>query len=289
MTQENEALIYTTEYIIDKGNSIAPNLTTISVYKLLYLAYKKLNEVGIDIKLPYSWYLHGTMIESTGYQSQTGLALGNYFCDGNSALNFYNASFNVSLDRDTIQTIKSVVDDLLEKFSESGVSWKIDDLIKVVYDDAPYEFQRTYKFELIKLDFNKISSKDLLQVLDKLKAEYPADCYIDLYPTFLRWDDTMRLAIQLGIANSDKKEMILDFWNIFAAKLRTTENENLLDSEIRTAVNFFNNKYAEYRQKLRITRERYLLQLTDSPLLPLEEEIINDLNCIAFDSCVEME
>lgn len=289
MTPKNEALIYTTEYIIDKGSSIAPNLTAISVYKLLYLAYKQLRKDGIDIKLPYSWYLHGTMVESTGYQYQTGLTLWNYFNTDNSAVNYYKASSNVSLDTKIGEAIKSVVDDLLEKFSNAGINWKIDELLNAVYNDAPYDFQRTYKFKLMRLDLNRTSNKDLLQVLDKLKKEYPATSYADLYPTFLRWDDTLRLAIQLGIANSDKSTMIFDFWAVFAAKLRTTEYANLLESEIETAVNFFDNKFFYYREILRNTREKYLLQITESPLSSLEKDILNDLNCITFDSCVEGE
>ena len=75
MLRRNDELIYTIESIINKGNARAKNLSKIHVYKFLYLAYIRLKEKDIDIHLPYSWYIHGTMIESTAFSRCTGKAL----------------------------------------------------------------------------------------------------------------------------------------------------------------------------------------------------------------------
>lgn len=287
MTDVNEELIYTLEYIIDKGNLTAPNLTEISVYKLLFLSYIQLKKIGIDLKLPYSWYIHGTMIEASGFQNSTGLTLGNYFCEDNSAYNYYNKRQNLDIDRQTKAKIEAVADLLIDTYS-TPAGWNISALLTTVYEYAPYPFQRTFKFKLLKRDLNNSSRADIEALLDELKSQYPeTDEYAGFYPTYLKWDDTVRLTLDMGCANTEIHAMLEDFWNTFAAKLRTLENENLSEAELGNTYRFFTTKLISYKEKLKDKREQYL-SMSDIPYDPSDSEksLFEDLNRAAYDACI---
>ena len=284
MTITNKALIYTLEYIIDHGNEITSNLTKLHVYKFLYRVYLDLKNVGIDIKLPYSWYLHGTMVESVEFLKQTGCHISNYFDEFNNSFNYYNIINTVELPQDLTLQIQHVVDPLLEKYLKPQ-GWDLNALLRDVYASAPYEFQRTYKFNLQMVSPKKISNQDFFDILNKLLVEFPDTAnYQDIYPVYLRWDDTMRLAIDSSsITNDEKKDLIDQFWKVFAAKLRTCENENLTKDDVFAAQKFYNEKIQLYKTTLAKTREDYLLKYSE-PLTPDEENILHDLNKVASDA-----
>ena len=287
MQQKNELLIYTIETIIDKGNARASNLTMMHVYKLLYLAYLSLKKQNINIKLPYSWYLYGTMVESHSFTCQTGVALGGYFLEDNRAVNFYCLSSKITLSSSTQYTIEQTIDTLLDTY-EINNELNLDNLLKDVYAIAPTEFQRIYKYELMKNNLNDTNHTNLLSTLDSLTKSFPHEKYDDIFSRYLRWEELIRLAIELKENKTDIKDLINIYWNYFAAVLRSRENENLTEEEIQQLKTFAEKKETEYDLLTFDYEEKYTLQLPPVDITDLPEEgqeLLKDISTIAYNAC----
>jgi len=285
--RRNEYLIYTIESIIDAGNRRVSNLTEIDVYKLLYLAYRRLKSVGIDIELPYSWYIHGTMVESRGFSYHTGgLCLSEYFCDGYAAVNTYNLSSSLQISSEKKSTIDAVVAELLNIYS-SGHRIQRELLLKDVYAYAPYDFQREFKFNLFDGDFNLKSRSQIREILDTLKSLYPRGNYPEVYHQYLRWDDTIRLVLGFDIPNQELKQLCKLFWYYFASNLRLQENENLIESELEQATSIEQRQREKLDVVLDETREKYLLLLNEHNRADDEPSfLLNELNKAAYSAFV---
>ena len=254
----NEYLIYTLESLIEIGKRKVSDLSKIAVYKYLYLAYLKLKPLGIDIQLPYSWYYHGTMIEGRGFSYHTGgLMLSNYFFEGFSAVNYYGASSSLSIRDEDKYTITSTLEDLLTTYSHSQHT-DIPKLIKDVYAHAPYDFQREFKEKLVWCKPVEFKA-NLLKSLDSLKHAFPREKFADIYPQYLRWDDTMRLALKRNVSTEELFELRNEFWKCFASFLRSRENENVTDAEQEQMVKFAEKKKENLNAFLYDIREKYIL------------------------------
>lgn len=286
MSGKNEELIYIIETIINKGKARAQNLTMMPVYKLLYLAFLRLKEKNIDIHLPYSWYLHGAMVESSAFTRQTGLALGAYFHENNTADVVYSYSSTLTISENTQYEINQTIDTLLDIYIvKNRVNLTL--LLKDVYATAPTEFQRIYKNKLLPCTSNKDTNR-LIPILKELTANYPHEKYEDIFPRFLRFEELTNLALETKADEEDIKELAKIFWNYFAAVLRSRENENLTEEEIQQLKTFAEKKETEYDLLTFDYEEKYTLQLPPVDITDLSkegQELLKDISTIAYNAC----
>ncbi|CAG1006026.1 MAG: hypothetical protein MPEBLZ_04531 [Candidatus Methanoperedens nitroreducens] len=72
-------------------------------------------------------------------------------------------------------------------------------------------------------------------VLDKLLSEFPDKEFSELYDTYLEWDDTTRLCLDL-LSGKKQYELIKELeellWETFSKGVRMRYNKNIPDSEI---------------------------------------------------------
>lgn len=282
MSQKNDLLIYVTEYIIDAGNETAPGLTKLAVYKLLFLLSRRLKEQGIDMKLPFSWYLYGPMTEWNGFRWATGISLEEYFI-GNDAVNLLNFRPVLEIGEEVAGVVERIFSDFARKYA-AGTVWDVDLMIRDAYAYAPYEFQRVYTFELKKLNLQRTSVPEIVAVLDRLFAVFPEEKLEDIYMVYLRWDDTFRMALRAGVSNDERKELIKQFWKVFAARIRCSENENVTDADREMFVRMLSTVLAQFQMWLVPLRERLLLELPGSSLSPEDADLLAELNAAAFDA-----
>lgn len=284
MSERNNLLIYVTEYIIDAGNETAPGLTKLAVYKLLFLMYQRLKEQGVDMKLPYSWYLYGPMTEWNGYCRATGNSLEEYFI-GNDAVNLLNFRSVLEIGEEVAGLVQRIFSDFIRKYA-AGAAWDVNLMIRDAYADAPFEFQRVYTLELKKLKLQRTSVPEIVAVLDRLFAVFPEEELENIYTVYLRWDDTFRLALRAGVANEMRKELIKQFWNVFAARVRCSENENVTDADREMFVRKLATAREQFVSWLREVREEIFFQLPESSLSPDDAGLLAELNAVAFDAVV---
>lgn len=284
MSERNNLLIYVTEYIIDAGNETAPGLTKLAVYKLLFLMYQRLKEQGVDMKLPYSWYLYGPMTEWNGYCRATGNSLEEYFC-GNDAVNLLNFRPVLEIGEEVAGLVQRIFSEFVHKYA-AGAVWDLDLMIRDAYAYAPYEFQRVYTLELRGMKLWRTSVPEIVAVLDRLFAVFPEEELEDIYTVYLRWDDTFRMALRAGVSNDEITELITQFWKVFAARVRRSANENVTEADRERFVRMFSTVLAQFRGWLSPLRERLMFALPESSLSPDDADLLAELNAAAFDAVV---
>ena len=135
--------------------------------------------------------------------------------------------------------------------------------------DDKCDFEIDYNYELMRLNLELISDDNFKMLLNKLRTEFLDSGQIDLYPTYLRWDDTLKLAIELNASVEEKTFLISDFWNVFQLRKSTVEiNDEYYTQE------------SDYKNRLRKIREYYLLKTKHFSSQNITSEIINNLNCL---------
>ena len=131
------------------------------------------------------------------------------------------------------------------------------------------DFEIDYNYELMRLNLELISDDNFKMLLNKLRTEFLDSGQIDLYPTYLRWDDTLKLAIELNASVEEKTFLISDFWNIFQLRKSTAEiNDEYYTQE------------SDYKNRLRKIREYYLLKIKHFSPENITSQISDDLNCL---------
>jgi len=97
--------------------------------------------------------------------------------------------------------------------------------------------------------------KKIIQQLDDLIIDFPRKEMRELYRTYLRWDDTFRLAVK---HQDNLLKHAEDFWGIFAFLLRIKYNENITGERILEWQDDFERELSRYTKELKETRERLL-------------------------------
>ena len=107
---------------------------------------------------------------------------------------------------------------------------------------------------------------EIIALLDKFRASFPADELEDIYALYLWWDDTFRLALEVGGSDAsvdELNELISEFWTLFRAE----------------------SDKDEFWQRIKRIRVPLLLRLPERALSPDEEAMLNELNAAAY-ACV---
>ncbi|NJD54717.1 MAG: hypothetical protein FIB07_17895 [Candidatus Methanoperedens sp.] len=106
--------------------------------------------------------------------------------------------------------------------------------------NAPYKFNSIFQeyIDIVnRTETGFISKKETLEpVLDNLLSEFPDKDLSELYDTYLEWDDTTRLCLDL-LSGKKEDELIKEleelFWETFSKGIRIRHNQNIPDPEIK--------------------------------------------------------
>ncbi len=235
---KNPLLKYSVEALLVEANPSGDQFfRKTHLYKALFLLHQNLKRREIDLGLPYCWYLHGPLIEATAFEEQTGTPLTGYLQPDGATAPVRHAH-DAGLTEGEKQVVLKEIRKILAKY-RSGARWEEgygDRLIDEAYKLAPFPYQRTFKREYIDYlatlshesqlydyAYDQIS-RNLLRYLDTLIKQFPENEMSDLLDTYLEWDDTARLFVEIrepldGLSNQ--------YWEIFCSLLRVQKNENV--------------------------------------------------------------
>jgi len=298
----NPLLKYSVERLLFEAN---PNGTKYfrdtHFNKMIFLIYQSLKQDGIDLKLPYCWYKHGTLIHQQSFYYMVDLPIDYY------VTNHHSTRAMSRLTKNTLKsTIKSKIDEtvikVVSKYKNGKNRWKTDGPSQLLDDDysyAPYDFQRIFKrhFEkYLTVEFKtpirkkiprhtSFSPEDITSIdgyLNDLIRTFPGDMDF-MNDTYQDWDDTARLSLE---CNQDLFLKLVDeFWGIFSKNLRITHFENIPESEIlRWKTKLLSEEFPTYQNQLAIERKR-LLKIWNSGYTPNEKtmNIVKKMNQISFE------
>jgi hypothetical protein len=243
---KNPELKYSVERLLNEANPEGePFFGGTAFNKMIFLLYKDLKNQDIDIRLPFYWYLQGSLIEENQFEADVGHPRQYYITSDRSSRRM------MTVPKTNIQeSDKNIIDEgilrLVQGYRQSNGYFKkgyVGLLLDDVYEKAPYEFQRTFNRKLIPF-LNSIKPADEKKIpatfsfedeqLEKIDAcldasikAFPDEDMERIYTTYMEWDDTVRIALEY-----DQKRtfpMTDSIWGFFCKNLRIIKNENIPD------------------------------------------------------------
>ncbi|MDD5141804.1 hypothetical protein [Methanoregula sp.] len=198
---------------------------------------------AIDLKLPYFWYLQGSLIEEHQFEEDVGHPREYYITSDRSSRRMMTVPKS-SIPGDLKETVEENIISLVQYYRQPNGYFKkgyVDLLLDDVYAKAPYEFQRVFNRKFIpyletlknsermqdpaSFSFENDEQEKIESFLDASLRVFPQDDMEQIYNTYLEWDDTIRITLDY----EEKKifQMSDNFWNFFCHDLRILQNENL--------------------------------------------------------------
>jgi len=269
---KNPLLKYSIERLLNEANPEGGRFFGATAFnKMIFLLHKQLQENDVDIKLPYYWYLQGSLFEENHLEAEVGHPRQYYITSDHSSRRMTSVP-KTTIPDDARRTIDRTVHDLVQHYKQPNgyfIKGYLDLLLDDVYAKAPYEFQRVFNRKFIpflnsfKTPVQKkvpatlaFKDEDLEKIelfLDESVKVFPEDDMERIYNTYLEWSDTVRITIEV-----DEKQvfpMTDSVWKFFCKNLRIIKNENLHLEVIRHWDSQFTEnvfpKYQDSLQKLR--------------------------------------
>lgn len=271
---KNPLLKYSIERLLNEANPEGGKFFGATAFnKMIFLLHKQLQENDVDIKLPYCWYLQGSLIEENQFEADVGHPRQYYITSDHSSRRMMSVP-KATIPDESRQTVDRIIHDLVQQYKQTNGYFKkgyLDLLLDDVYARAPYEFQRVFNRKFIPfLNSFKTSEQkkvpatfffkdeDLERIelfLDDSIRVFPNDDMERIYDTYLEWDDTIRITIEY-----DQKRvfpMTDSVWEFFCKNLRIIKYENIPEEMIQYWDSQFTGmvlpKYQDSIQKLRST------------------------------------
>lgn len=282
----NPLLKYSVEALLHEANPLGePFFRKTHFFKSLFLLHDSLKKKGLDIELPYCWYLHGPLVEQKTFEALTGTKLENYLnLDSTVRIN------NVFCDGVTDTDQRIILDEIIKivKKYHVGDRWEggyIERLVGDAYKKAPYPYQNTFKREylpffndllndsrLFDLAYDSVS-KNLFKYLDILIKQFPKSGLVEIFDEYLQWDDEIRLKIEIKAPIQNIYLFSKNYWNFFCLPLRIEKNENVLPEVIEWWEHDFKQKKPEYVKILDFEHEQSLQSYSRKTGDPLDSDI----------------
>lgn len=242
VTKPNFLLEYAIDSLLKTFNQERkPVMKKAHFFKLMNLLDTRLKNQEVDIGLPGYWYKYGFYIEINHLNSVLPRDFSKFYIINDT---FIVPPLNPRKKYEILDEIKNKIDSTIRSLWQQfgfkpgyGAAIK-----KKSYEiNAPYKFNSIFQeyIDIVnRTETGFISKKETLEpVLDKLLSEFPDKNFSELYDTYLEWDDTTRLCIDL-LSGKKQDELIKDleelFWETFSKGVRIRHNQNIPDPEIIT-------------------------------------------------------
>lgn len=297
---KNPHLKYSVERLLNEANPKGETFFGATAFnKMIFLLHKNLQKQDLDIKLPYYWYLQGSLIEERTFEDEVGNPRQYYTTSDHSTRKMMSVP-HTSIPDDSKQIIDREVTTLVQHYRQSPRYFKkgyLDLLLDDVYAKAPYEFQRAFNRKFIPflntfrtpvqrkvpaaLSFSDDDLEKIEGFLDNSLRVFPNDDMERIFETYTEWDDTTRIAIEY-----DQKRifpMSESVWAMFCKNLRVIKNENVPSDLIHEwDLSFTTTVLPEYEEKLHKLRKLLLKkwkkgQAEDKQI----DNLVNKLNFIS--------
>lgn len=200
-------------------NHIYEDLPDKAIHKLSYLVYKRSQDRGVELSIPYFWYRYGVLTQqSTSNTSE----LPSPGLDGNEK-----------------ETLNKVAGTVLEKYYNSSLK----DITDLTYDDAPYEVFRHWREldkQISKLqdNYNPFFDNTPIreEIEDKIERVYdsfPVSEFPQHEADLSTWYFSMIRELDMGMQDVDRLHQLNTvFWGIFTLNVAKKDRHNMTEEEV---------------------------------------------------------
>lgn len=273
---QNPLLKYSIERLLNEANPEGkPFFGATAFNKMIFLLFRQLRENDVDIKLPYYWYLQGSLIEEQQFEVDIGNTRQYYITSDHSSRRMMSVP-KTSISGEEKRVIDQNIQSLVQNYKQTNGYFKkgyLELLLDDVYEKAPYEFQRTFNRKFIQflnsfktpvnrkvpvsLSFTDENLETIEAFLDNSLRVFPDDDMERIYETYLEWDDTARIAVEY---DQNRIFSLTDsVWKMFCKNLRIIKNENIPGELVHQwDSSFTSSVFPEYQETLHKIRTSLL-------------------------------
>lgn len=215
MNQEDLGVILR---VINKESGGSDPLTKKALHKLVYRIQKKAHEQGIDVTVPYFWYMFGTVSPVSPSTIPEGR----------------------TLQGRTNQQLCEITSKVLAEYHTHDLEWLTDQM----YEDAPYEVQREFR-ELDKqvrtkhTDYTNFydvepSTDSIAESTFQVYDYFPTDVFPEWERAVVKWYNA--LTRELHHHSPDPVQLMrvnLCFWRIISLEIAQKHSNGMTRQEIR--------------------------------------------------------
>lgn len=253
--QGKEALLEVLSHVFESEEGVE-GLVYLDIQKIFYHLRERLDEDN-DIKdlLQYYWYIdgkvsdtvkqavdHGAESEILDVQPTRGGGGEWYVISGKFSPPADSAGYE-KIDRADIETSKEEVEKVLKE--DYNLFSKHDEKIDGMYENAPYDFQRHFKLNVL-FSINRFADgKRPLLGLDNLKSDISmAEAYLPLSEGFEGFNEIFSRYVNVAeryleaMSESDRmlsgrfEQLSENVWRLFCQKLRLLEHDSYYESKL---------------------------------------------------------
>lgn len=204
-----------------------------ALHKILYFAKKELDREHVDVDIPMYWYMYGALVktgDSTISTVQT---------DQGKRIQCGIEPNKIEAPETTLQKSRRALSTSLEKYYDQGLEPLTDDM----YNDAPYEVQRTYR-ELDKqltvaadpeqsTLYGPKNEEPVRNSVFQLVKDFPVHEFPEYESDLYTWYRLVMAEIDSLDFNPEVAfNLTKKFWRLFGLELACRENTGLNRDEI---------------------------------------------------------
>jgi hypothetical protein len=283
----NNTLEFTFDTLLKVFNyNNVPYMKKYYFYKLMNIVDTRLQKQGVDIGYPEYWYMYGPV---TDFELLDGIIdhgfIDRYYTDGENVI--YPSKHRRSYDIDPQE--KRIIESTIKAISEQYMFKPGDEIKAECYKlNSPHKFNTTFQ-EFIQVVDNQnqtLIPKNILilDLLDRLLAEFPLDVYPEIEDFYLEWDDTTRLVLSLEDVDL-KMELIKllkgKFWPTYSKGVRLKVNKHIPPEIIAQWSTEYENAILQQYCDIEQIRESLILK-DDAINTEQDEDIVKSLMETAY-------
>jgi hypothetical protein len=248
--EEKEALLELLTHVFESDDRIQ-GLVYLDIQKIFYHLRGRLSdENSVTDLLPYYWYIDGTVSDTVQEAVNHGLTADAFETEPTARTGSgewfeptgeYTPSAD-DFDRDDIEVAKREIENVLAEDYDvfADHAEKIED----IYEDAPYEFQRFFKFKILFELERFANGRPMFLGTDGLESQVttaeaylPLDSEFDEFNAiFSRYVNTAKRYLG-SVSDEDRtladrfKQLSESVWRLYCQQLRLLEHDRYYDSE----------------------------------------------------------
>lgn len=237
------------------------------IHKLLYYLDARIDDDNsFKEALSFHWYEDGpvaTVTQSVADRSREGGVFETTPTPHGQKFHPAGGTISVTDDDEDLQEAKEAIDTILEE--EYDLTAPKEEKIDQVYRDAPYEFQRRFKKDVIPKveELGEVLGplpKDVYRAISRTEAYLPfEDDFQEVNDLYSRYVDVSRSVLADREDVSDEggtrfEELTMEYWEVFCAKLRLETTPEDVDAQ---TVSRWTSEYHSKVEAFRATLDEF--------------------------------
>lgn len=249
--EERDALLELLSHVFESDEEI-DGLVYLDIQKIFYHLRERLDEDNaVKELLPYYWYIDGTVSDTVQEAVNHGLESGALDSEPTArtgAGEWYEPSdeYEPSIegfDSDDLETAKQEVERTLEE--DYDVFSSHEEKIEEIYEDAPYDFQRYFKLNILFAVEQFADGRPLYLGTENLASGIStAEAYLPIVPEFEEFNTIFSRYVNtakryLDTVNTENrvladrfKQLTEGIWRLYCQQLRLLEHDPFYDSKV---------------------------------------------------------